>query len=184
MSSPSLAVSSDSRSHSGCVLHQDINPIESRPFHPMTIRPLIPEIQFDLENSRSKVKVNGTPVSAASSWFISFVFHIKASYRLLYLLFHDNRASHSRDTIWPWKFKVNGQDQMYPSQRSIQFTSFLFSTQIGPTIPKIWQIECSTGENKFKILQKKSPKIFIWRIGWVVFTFSRGKCKLRFASAA
>ena len=31
-----------------------------------------------------------------------------------------------RDTIWPWKFKVNGQGQAYPSQRSIQLTHFLF----------------------------------------------------------
>ena len=55
-SSPSLAVSSDSRSHSGCVLHQGINPIDSRPFHSMTIRPLIPEIQFDLEKFKVKGK--------------------------------------------------------------------------------------------------------------------------------
>ena len=36
------------------------------------------------------------------------VFYIRASYRLLSLLFHDNRASHSQDIIWPWKFKVKG----------------------------------------------------------------------------
>ena len=74
----------------------------------MTIGPPIPKIQFDLENSRSKVKVKGTPVSAVSSWLISLVFHIRASYRLPSLLFHDNRASHSQDTIWPWKLKVKG----------------------------------------------------------------------------
>ena len=74
----------------------------------MTIGPPIPEIQFDLENSKTKVKVKGTPVSAAPSWLISLVFHIRASYRLPSLSFHDNRASHSRDTIWPWKFKVRG----------------------------------------------------------------------------
>ena len=42
------------------------------------------------------------------SWLISLVFHIRASYRLLSFSFHDNRACHSRDTIWPWKFKVKG----------------------------------------------------------------------------
>ena len=56
----------------------------------------------------SKAKVKGTPVSAASSWLISLVFHIRASYRLLSLSFYGNRASHSQDTIWPWKFKGKG----------------------------------------------------------------------------
>ena len=41
------------------------HPIDSRPFRSMTIGPPIPEIEFDLENSRSR-----------SSWLISFVFHI------------------------------------------------------------------------------------------------------------
>ena len=31
-----------------------------------------------------------------------------ASYRLPPLSFHDNWASHSRDTLWPWKFKAKG----------------------------------------------------------------------------
>ena len=96
----------------------------------MTIRPPIPEIQFDLENSWSKVKVKGTLDSAVSSWLISSVFNIRASYRLPSLSFHDNRASHSRDTIWPYKFKVKvkvkGQGQRYPSQHSIQLTHFFF----------------------------------------------------------
>ena len=104
----SLTVSSTSRSHSGCISHQGMHAIDSHPFHPMTILPPIPKIQFDLENSRSKVKVKDTPVSAASFWLISLVFHIRVSYWLLSLSFHDNRASHSRDTIWPSKFKVRG----------------------------------------------------------------------------
>ena len=67
----------------------------------------IPEIQFDLENSRPKVQVKVTLVSVASSWLISFCF-----------------------------------------------------TSTGPTIPKIWQIECSTGEKRIwnftlKIAKKK-----------------------------
>ena len=41
------------------------------------------------------------------------------------LSFHDNGASHSRDTIWTWKFKVKGQGQRYPSQGSVQLTHFL-----------------------------------------------------------
>ena len=175
----SLTVSSASRSHSGCVLHQGMHAINSRPFHSITILPPVPEIQFDLENSRSKVKVKGTPVSTASFWLISLVFHIRASYQLLSppfqdnqashseikfdlensrskvkvkgtpvsaasiwlislvfhirtsyrlpsLSFHDNPASHSWDIIWPWKFKVKGQGQRYLSQSRMQLTHFLF----------------------------------------------------------
>ena len=96
----------------------------------MTIGPPISEIQFDLENSRSKVKVKGTLVSAVSSWFIYLVFHVRASYRLSSLSFHDNQASHSRDTIpriknSRSKVKVKVQGQRYPSQHSIQLTHFL-----------------------------------------------------------
>ena len=83
-----------------------MNAFDSCPFHSMTIQPPIRKIQFDLENSRSKVKVKGTPVSAASFWLNSLVFHIRASYRLPPLSFHDNWASHSQDTIWPLEFKV------------------------------------------------------------------------------
>ena len=36
------------------------------------------------------------------------VFYIRASCPLPSLLFHDNQASHSRDKIWPCKFKVKG----------------------------------------------------------------------------
>ena len=71
------------------------------------------------------------------------VFYIRAFYWLPSLSFHDNWASHSRDTIWPWKFKVKGQDQMYPSQCSIQLTHFLSVSHQGilstpvPFVP--WQ---------------------------------------------
>ena len=74
----------------------------------MTIGPPIPEIQFDRGNSRSKAKVKSTPVSAASCWLISLVFHIRASHRPPSPSFYDILASHSRDTIWPWQFKVKG----------------------------------------------------------------------------
>ena len=94
------------------------HPIDSHPFRSMTIGPPISEIQLDLENSRSKVK--GIPVSAVSSWLISLVYHIRASYRLPSLSFHDNRASHSR------KVRVKGQGQRYPNQHSIPLTHFLF----------------------------------------------------------
>ena len=77
------------------------HPINSCSIRSMTFGPPIPEIQFDLDNSRSKIKVKGTPISSASRWLISLVFHIRASYRLRSLSFHDNWASHSRDTIWP-----------------------------------------------------------------------------------
>ena len=102
----------------------------------MTFGSLIPKIQYDLDNSRSKVKVKGTPVSAASRWLISLVFHIRASYPLPSLSFHDIRASHSWDTIWPWKFKVKGQGQRYPSQCSVQLTHFLSVSHQGiPSTP-------------------------------------------------
>ena len=39
---------------------------------------------------------------------IVVVFYIRASYRLPSISFYDNRASHSQDTIGPWKFKVKG----------------------------------------------------------------------------
>ena len=93
---------------------------------------------------RSKVKVKSTSVSAASSWLISLVVHIRPSYRLPSLSFHDNRASHSRDTICPWrskvKVKVKYQGKKYPSQRSIQLTHFIFVSQQLDQPFKIWQI--------------------------------------------
>ena len=99
-----LTVSSASRSHSGCVSRKGIL---SHPFHSMTIGPPIPEVQFDLENSRSNVKVKGTLVSAVSSWLIFLLFHNRAPYRTPSLSFHYNRVSHSRDTIWPCKLWQN-----------------------------------------------------------------------------
>ena len=104
----------------------------------MTIGPPIPEIQFDLQNSRSKVKVKGTPVSTASRWLISLLLDIRASHRLPSLSFHDNWASHSSDTIW---LKIQGQ--RYTSQRSPQLTHFLSISHQGilstpvPFVP--WQ---------------------------------------------
>ena len=50
--------------------------IDSRPFHCMTMRPPIPEYNLF---SMSKVKAKVIPVSAAFFWFISLVFHIRAS---------------------------------------------------------------------------------------------------------
>ena len=71
------------------------------------------------------------------------VFHIRASYRLRSLSFHDNRASHSRDTIWPWKFKVKGKCQKYPSQGSVLLTHFLSVSHQGvlstPVPFVLWQ---------------------------------------------
>ena len=61
--------------------------------------------------------------SVQSTHFLS-VSH-QASYLLPPPSHHDNRASHSRDTIWPWKFKFKGQDPRCPSQRSIQLSHFL-----------------------------------------------------------
>ena len=125
----SLTVFSASRSHSGCLLHQGIL---------STTVPFVPwQLGLPFPRYNSKVKVKGTPVSTASSWIISLVFHIRASYRLPSLSFHDNRASNSRDTIWPWK----GQGQRHPSQHSIQLTHFLSVSHQGilsTPVPFVW----------------------------------------------
>ena len=119
----------------------------------MTVGPPIPAIQFDLENSWSKVEVKGTPVSIGSSWLISFGF-----------------------------------------------------ISIGPTIPKICQIECSTVEktdlkfydnltkkvldripSKFNHVQSMTRGIYLPRfvaIGWAVLTLSWGQSKFCPASVA
>ena len=111
-----------------------------------------------------KFKVQGAPVSAVSCWIIFLGFHIRASYRLPYPSFHDNQASHSWDTIWPWQFKVKGQGQnTLVSLVSSWLISFCF-TSTGPTIPKIWQIECLTGESIFNIYEKIALKKHFGRI--------------------
>ena len=149
-------------------------------------------------------------ISVASCWLISLVFHIRASYRPSSPLFHDNHASHFRDTIWPWKFKVQDKVKGIPvsaasswlislvfhirhpidsrpfcsmiiwppipkiqfdlenSRSKVMVNSTLISvasswfisffTSIGTTILKIWQMKCSDGENRFKILRRKSLK--------------------------
>ena len=123
----SLTVSSASRSHSGCLLHQGIL---LTPFRSMTIGPPIPEIKFDLENSRSKAKVK-IPQSAQ---------HPIDSFPQCFTSGHpiDVRPFCSM-TVGPpipeiqfdlknsrSKVKVKGQGHMYPSQHSIQLTHFLF----------------------------------------------------------
>ena len=148
---------------------------DSCPFHSMTIRPPNPKIQFDLENSRSKVKVKGTPVSAASFWLISLLFHIGAYYRLPYLLFHDNRASHSQDTIWPWKFKVRGTPVNAASSLliSVVFTSGhpinscpFRSMTIRPPIPEI-QFGLENSMSKVKVKSTLVNVAFSWLISFL-----------------
>ena len=85
----------------------------------------LPFLRYNLlkiqdQRSRSRVPYSVT------SWLISLVFHIGASYWLPSLLFHDNLVSQSLDTILPWKFKVKRQDQSCPSQHSIRLIHFLF----------------------------------------------------------
>ena len=112
--------------------------IDSHPFRSLTIGPPIPEIQFDLENSRSKAKDKSTPVSTAPCWLISLAFHIRASYRLQSPSFHDIWVSHSRDTIWPWQFKVKGQGQRYPvSAASRWLISLVFRTRASYPLPSL-----------------------------------------------
>ena len=99
----SVTASSVSRSHNGCVLHQAMLSIPV-PFIPWQSSLLFLRYNSTLkiQGQRSRSKV------LQSSWLISLVFYIRASYRLPSLSFHDNRDSHSRDTIWLWKFKVKG----------------------------------------------------------------------------
>ena len=113
------------------------------------------KVQYKLDESTETPITQVTPVPKSIlclSAHIVVVFHIRASHRLPSFSFHDNRASHSRDTIWPWKFNVKGQCQKHPSQRSIQLTHFLF---VWPTIPKIWQIDFSTWEKQTWNCMKK-----------------------------
>ena len=119
---------------------------------------------------------------------IMVVFYIRASYRLLSLSFHDNQASHSRDTIWPWKFKVKGQGQRYPSQHSVQLTLLLsvsyqgiLSTPIPfapwqsppPPIPKI-QLDLENSRSKVKVkgtlvsVASSWPISFLFHINWTI----------------
>ena len=91
---------------------------------------------------------------------IVVVLHIRVSYRLLSLLFHDNRASYSCDTIWPWKFKVKDQGQKsrsrYPSQQNIQLTYVLFvSYQLDKPCLRYGKENVSTRDNELEILPKK-----------------------------
>ena len=72
----SLTVSSASKSHSGCLLHQGIQ-LTPIPFVPWQSGLPFPRYNLTL---KFKVKVKGTPVSAVSSWLISLVFHIRTSY--------------------------------------------------------------------------------------------------------
>ena len=108
--------------------------------------------------------VKSTPVSAASRLLISLMFHIRASYRLLSPSFHDISASHSRDTIWPWQFKVKGQGQRKPSQRSIQMTHFLSVSHQGilstpvPFVP--WQSGLPFPEIQFDRKNSRSKVLY------------------------
>ena len=111
----SLTVSSAPRSHNGRVSHQGIlsTPV---PFVLWQLGLLFLRYIFTskIQGQRSR----STVPQSAFSWLISLVFHIRASYRLPSLSFHDNRVSHLRDTILPWKFKVKGQGQRSMSKIS------------------------------------------------------------------
>ena len=138
----SLTVSTALRSHMWlCFTSRHC--MDSHPFRSMTIRPPISKKQFNLENSRSKIKVKDTPVNAVSCWIISLVFNIRASYQLPSPSFHDNRASYSRDIIWLWKFKVKGQGQRYPvSAVSSWLISWVFHIRAPHRLPSFfvpWQ---------------------------------------------
>ena len=61
------------------------------------------------------------------------------------------------DTNWPWKFKVNVKGTLV----SVTF-SWLINFCFPPTIPKIWQIECSTGEKRIWNFTKKIAKKNFW----------------------
>ena len=100
-----------------------------------------------------------------------------ACYWLPSLSFHDNQASHSWDTIWPWNFKVKGKGQRYPKQCSIPLTPLLsvlhqvilsspippFFMTIGPFIPEI-QFDLENSRSKVKVKDTPVSPASSWLI--------------------
>ena len=101
----------------------------------MTIGPPIPEIQFDLENSRLKAKVKGTVVSVASTWLITFSFYI-------------NCTNHSHDMAnkmldWGNGFKIvrkktDGCRKNFPYVNHVWFEEITFRG-FPDKLKKFWQ---------------------------------------------
>ena len=151
----SLTVSSASRSHSGCLLHQGmlLTPV---PFVPWQSG--FPFLRYNLT-----LKIQGQRYSSQRSIQLthSLLFPIRASYRPPCLSFHG--------------VKVKGT---LVSVASSWLISFLFHTN-WPTIPKIWQIEHSTIGNGFKTLRKIAKKVLAeflqnsirWRAWWGWYTY-------------
>ena len=148
----SVTVSSASRSHSGCVSHQSILSIPIPLFHDNSP---FPSPRYNLT-----LKIQGQRYPSQRS--IQLTHFLSVSHQGIPLTpvpFAPWQSGLPFLRIWPWKLKVKGEGQRYPSQRSIQLTHFLFCfTSIGPTIPKIWQIEGSTGEKQIGNFTKKFAK--------------------------
>ena len=137
----SLPVSSALRSHSGCVLHQGILSTLSLSFHDNQAS----FSQDTIWTWKFKVKGKGKIYPSQHSVLLTHFLSVSHQGNLSTppLSFHDNRASYSRDTIWPWKFKVKRKGQIYPSQHSVLLTDYLSVSHQGilstpvPFVP--WQ---------------------------------------------
>ena len=74
---------------------------------------------------------------------------------------------YSKFHIWPWKFKVKPDDPIWGLAFN-RYVCFLFrgnrTILAGPTIPKIWQIECSIRDRRILNFTKKIIEIFSGRI--------------------
>ena len=121
----SLTVSSVSRSHSGCLLHQGIL------LTPIPFVPWQSGLPFPRYNLTLKIQGQSQGQRYPSQCSVQLIYFLSVSHQGILLTpvpsFHDNRAAHSRDTIWPKKIKnVKSQGKRYASQHSIQLTHFLF----------------------------------------------------------
>ena len=99
--------------------------LQLQDFTNVMVRPLSAQITRWVNGTANILSHHGPWQYPLPQGHIVDVFHARASYRLPSLSFHDNQTSHSRDTISPWKFKVKGQGQRYPSQHCVQLAHFL-----------------------------------------------------------
>ena len=134
-------------------------------FLSMTIRPPVPEIKFDLENSRSKVKVESTPVSAVSHYLS--VSHQGILSTPVPFVPWQSGLPFLRYNLNLKKLKVKGQNIMYPSQHIIQLTSFLFvSHQLDEPFLRYGTYKVRLQKTDLKFYAKKSLKNLLAEFLW------------------
>ena len=125
----------------------------------MTIGPPIPEIQFDLENSRWKES------QSAQHQVGSFPQCLTSGHPIDSRPFRSMAIAHPLPEIQcdlensMSNVKVKSQGQWYPSQRSIQLTHFLFvSHQLDKPFLRYGKLNFRLGKTGFKILRKNRSK--------------------------